>query len=182
MEQTDYFTFHQGNGVSGGVRSAQANSPSKQAKGRSKARAKTSFTPFFQGITLGAVLLIPVGVWCWVRVDVMAAPIEVQETSTRPQVVKGKQAGAIKRKPMRAAPQQRPRNSEVPRIHVLVPREPGSPPTLVPSIPVKPPETSQIPRANEEEGIGEPARPKKSLWKSLSSAFRGRTFERGQPE
>lgn len=135
MDQTDYFTFHQGNGVSGGVRSAQTDPSPKQTKARSKAGAKTTLTPFFQGITLGAVLLIPVGVWCWVRVDVMAAPVEVQETSTRPQAVKGKQAGATKRKPMRAAPQQRPRISEVPRIHVVVPAEAGPPPALVPSIP-----------------------------------------------
>ncbi len=136
VEQTDYFTFHQSNGVSGGVRSAQTTPASKHNKGRSKTGAKTTFTPFFQGITLGAVLLIPVGVWCWVRVNVMAAPVEVQETSTRPQAAKAKQAGATKRKPMRAAPPQRPRVSEVPRIHAVVPGEPGPLPVQVQSSPV----------------------------------------------
>ena len=192
VEEAEYYSLHQGNGVSGGTRS---ESSTKRAAPKSKARAQsasaTRLTPFLQGITLGAVLLIPVGVWCWVRADEIANPFDAQEASAPAVTVKAKQTSVpAKRKPMRSAAPAAPSvvrataagavrtKRESPRAVTPAPVESGpsvSPPVAEPASITRPPD-------EESTGAGAGQKPKKGVWRTLASPFRDRSKDPIQPE
>ena len=181
VEEAEYYTLHQGNGVSGGVRSSR-NKPSSR-KTKAEPGSGGGLTSFLQGITLGTVLLIPVGVWCWVRVDDAAPRPATQEPSSRPTARKGKQAApSSKRKPpMRpgaaVAPQWQPRVTEVDTMKSKSLVEPRQPPSMIESpVPAPIPARNEVPRVAEEEpSDNNPEKPKKGIWRTLASPFKGKS-------
>ena len=183
VEEVEYYSLHQGNGLSGGVRET---SPSK-GKSKSKAQPKTrtqrkgsnsGFTSFIQGITLGTVLLIPVGVWCWVRVEEIAPQAQMDEVPNKAKTAKGK-AGASavgKRKPMRVSgtvPVAAPKPVVAPVTRLTAAEPPPPLPIATPPTVVLPPGVSQVPQLAEN---AEPLqKQKKGVWRTLSSPFRGKS-------
>ena len=179
VEETEYYSLHQGNGVSGGVRETRSK-PAKKKKVAGTGRSRSGVTSFLQGITLGTVLLIPVGVWCWVRVDDIAPTAETQEVQSKAKTAaKGKAApAATKRKPLRAVPvvaaPARVLDSDAGiKIKALVDVEP---PPLV----VAPPVAVSIPIATDPiqklaEDVGSSQKPEKRVWRTISAPFRGKS-------
>ena len=187
VEEAEYYSLHQGNGLSGGVRSSRSQPAPKKQKADPGSRG--GLTSFLQGITLGTVLLIPVGVWCWVRVDDTAPRAAVQEPATRPTPGKGKHASVApkRRPPMRSsagtAPQLSPPVTEVDSMKAksLVEFDPPPPVIDVPA-PAAVPATSEVPRVVEEEtSDNNPEKPKKGIWRTLASPFRGKSRDGSAP-
>jgi len=184
-EETEYHSLNQGNGLSPIERSTKKGTGKKRAKAQSGNGSK--LTPFLQGITVGAVLLIPVGVWCWVRVDVpQVAPAAEESRATSS---KGSKQAASKRKPVK------PRTATaVPpaRIHSVTGGEAiqasapvvdsDPPPVSAPA----PAPTAVVPQANVEPMASvdefQPAttgqKPKKNVWKAIAAPFRAKRGDR----
>ena len=187
VEEAEYYSLHQGNGVSGGVRDSPAPRSKKKPKpaAASTRRSSSGMTSFLQGITLGTVLLIPVGVWCWVKVNESTPPVETQETQTKAKTAKGKPAPPVapKRKPMRATNTGPAllRGADAGAVKAKALVETDQPPAIPVPVPTAPaPVASQIPRVNNES-FEEP-KEKKSIWRTLSSPFRGKTKPPNPPQ
>lgn len=180
VEEVEYYSHTQSNGVSGGVRSSKTKQAPKR-KQQAATRGSSRFTSFFQGITLGTVLLIPVGVWCWIRVDEIAPSPEVRATQVKTPVVKGKPAGAsAKRKPMRASTVAvpAPRLTEVDMVKARSQVDAEPPPPIAAPTPAATPLSTQIPRVTDQE-FSDSGQKKKGVWRTLASPFRGKA--KGQP-
>ena len=177
VEEVDYSTLHQGNGVSGGVRESRSQPAPKNTKTKKKAAGSNrSITSFVQGVTLGAVLLIPVGVWCWVRAgDSGIASVEAQQPSSGRPKVAGKAkpgAGVAKRKslPVRLG------SSAVvaaPRITGADPVVEVEPPAAVFVPPVAPESMAVVNQVGEEVEVA--PKEKKGVWRTVSGPFRGKS-------
>ena len=142
-----------------------------QARANSKPAlaGKSGWTSFVQGITLGAVLLIPVGVWCWVRADEVAPAVEAQVPAGKAKAAKGKSLPVAKRKPMRLSPAPAPRAVSSVPVGVGMPEPPPFVPVPVPTPGVAPLATT-VPHLDQDINTAPP--PKKGLWKTITSPFR----------
>ncbi len=182
VEEVEYFSFTQGNGVSGGVRDTKTKQVTKK-KPKAAARQGGRFTSFFQGITLGTVLLIPVGVWCWVRMDEIAVVTEPSPSLAKtPAAGKGKSV-AVKRKAVKplavAVPAPRITEVDMMKARSLVDAEPLPLPVATPE-PAAVPVTTRLPRVTEDEFGNAPAN-KKGVWKAITSPFRGKGKSEAPP-
>jgi hypothetical protein len=182
-EEVEYFSLHQGNGVSGGVRSAAANPKTKARRSNSSA---SKLTPFLQGITLGTVLLIPFGVWCWVRVGDTGLGFGRTEVPVRPAAVKPKPAPpAYRRKAVRAVPASvaTPQVQPVEVIQEPAVRQQQQPIAAEPEPPPAPPPVAPASGGSDSSMsmVAEPApqndstgqKPRKGIWRSMAAPFKG---------
>ena len=176
-DESEYFSGYVGNGLSPVERANKKAATAKKAKAKSQ---KSPLASILQGITIGTVLLIPVGVWCWVRpAETIVTPaIEPEAASKTAGKAGGKRpaASAAKRKPVKpsvaALPQpaltRPPARIDAGRVDSGRP----DPPAVVREAPV--PASNLVPKAAAEEPeiFDSPAKPKKGVWKTLASPFR----------
>ena len=180
VEEVEYYSLHQGNGRSLGDREGKA-----KAKKKTKRQGSSSgFTSFVQGVTLGTVLLIPVGVWCWVRVDDLAPKTQADEITNKAKSARTKPAAnpVSKRKPMRistARSAAAPKATVVPLNRLAEAEPPPKLPLAPPSSPVAVP---LVIRPAPELAEDIPQKPKKGVWRTLSTPFRGKGKAPPEPD
>ncbi|HEY3740382.1 MAG TPA: hypothetical protein VGL53_11080 [Bryobacteraceae bacterium] len=160
VEETEYFPLTQSNGMSPVVRAA-AKGTTKKAVKQVKTNNGSRLVPFFQGITVGAVLLVPLGVWCWVRADTVVenAPAIVEHAPA-----KSNAATAWKRRPVKAHAAVASTPAVVRPVAQAAPAVDADPPPVVLS-----PAPSH---ADEQEHVIETS--KKGVWKTVTAPFRGK--------
>jgi hypothetical protein len=97
VEETEYFSPTVGNGVMV-ERKREAPATGRSARGThaTVSAPANRLMPFVQGITLGAVLMIPFGVWWWAQSPAVAATDP--GTSAQAVTAKGKQSKALPKK------------------------------------------------------------------------------------
>jgi hypothetical protein len=177
VEETEYFSLNQGNGLSPVAR-PQKNSGSKTAAKKAQAPQRSSLTSFFQGITLGTVLLIPVGVWCWVRIGAPSSQEVPAIEEAHPTKAKQPAGAAWKRKPVKA--HVAPAGFPPPPVHQAVsapvtPLAEPPPLALTPTPPLTIPTSNLVPRVDDQNQFNDSAqKPKKGVWKTITSPFRGK--------
>jgi hypothetical protein len=176
VEEQEYFTFSAGNGLAPVTR-PQAAAGKAKGKAKPEARSSGGIKPFLQGITLGTVLLIPAGVWFWVRMAPDQTVSAAEETAPAHPAAKGSKSATgygYRRKPLKAVlPAAKVKTEESNR-------QPGSlvvtePPPAVVSTPI--PAASplvQVPKIPEDSESLVPERPKKNIWHKLAAPFRGK--------
>jgi len=180
VEEQEYFSVTAGNGLSPVTRAQKG--PVKKAKQQSQ-KSGSRATSFLQGITVGTVLLIPVGVWCWVRPGgTEFAPAVTEEAAptskTAGKAGKRVAAGAPKRKPVKAntAVALPPARIDSGRPSVRMESDP--PPPIAASTPAAIPTSRLVAKPPADDTMQEfddPQKPKKSVWRTLSSPFRGKS-------
>lgn len=173
VEETEYYSIQQGNGVSGGVREI----PSIKAKPTKKiqsSRSKPAMTSFLQGITLGTVLLIPVGVWCWVKIDGTTAVVSKPREVVKTKASKGKGAPvAAKRKPMKLLAPASAKSIPTPSGGPARIAEVDPPPAIPTQVPIIVPQAvTQPPQVSEE--FVEAQKAKKGFLRTLAAPFSGK--------
>lgn len=168
VEETEYFPLTQGNGMSPVVR-ATAKGTTKKAVKQVKANNGSKLVPFFQGITVGAVLLVPLGVWCWVRTDtvVETTPAIVEHAPAKP-----KAATAWKRRPIKphTAVSSAPAVVHPAAAQTAPPVDADPPPVVLSPAPA--PMANLSPAPAEQDRTVET--PKRGVWKTVTAPFRGK--------
>ena len=163
VEEVEYYSLHQGNGRLLDDRGGKAQPKKKSTK---RQGSSSGFTSFVQGVTLGTVLLIPVGVWCWVRADDLAPKAQADEIQNKAKSARTKPvANAVsKRKPMRistAGSAAAPKAVVAPANRLAEAEPPPPLPVAPPSSPVAVPLAIRpAPELAEEV----PQKPKKGVW------------------
>jgi hypothetical protein len=187
VEETEYFSLNQGNGLSPLDRPVKKGT-AKKAKAANSAK-DSRLRPFLQGITVGTVLLIPVGVWCWVRADLPQAGPVVEES--RPSAGKSSKQAASKRKPVKVRPASTAtrlpagvQSSQPLAARPTITVVDSDPPPFIPpaaQAPVATPQAELAPTTAGGEDLqsgGGEQKPKKNLWKTITAPFRGKNKDR----
>jgi hypothetical protein len=193
-EETEYYSLHAGNGRSPVERTDKNRTAAKKKNAKQESGKGSRITPYLQGITVGTVLLIPLGVWCWVRVPADDAPATEESTTAHATASKSSKQSAAnaasKRKPVKttraaAIPATRIETA-APTIYGLEPAPAPAPrasaaandplPPSVTAAPAPVPAFKLLPEATEQEdtSIEITRKPKKGVWKTITSPFRGK--------